>query len=367
VYAFKEVSKEGFDKIYRKIRDFLESRNWKKVYHLSSLDEDEDLKRIIKLFEENSAIKGSVGNVSIYIIPVYSFSSDYSSSREEVRVLLAVLVIERDSSGYVVKIDFLKYYSYVNDRKEAEKFIESNYGRFVKLLEGALATKHPNVTRIAELSGCGIGVRVAGFLYEIYGDEILNDSETISGLHSVCYDKTKFFINDKVVVIPSIGLWVVRDARGNKVFVYRHDIEDFQEVPPETKVFYDVLSKRFRDLLKPEVAVEDVSGFKYAFSSSEAVVDGKEVSLVMINEYDPYINEWYIHDILAITCGNWCSIYSFKAKDYRSSFFLVDALPGELVDYLPGYILSSGKLQKRAKEMAIEEFTKKYEWEILPA
>jgi len=359
VYAFKEVSKEEFDKIYRKIRDFLESRNWRKVYHLSSLDEDKDLKRIIKLFEENSAIKGSVGNMSIYVVPVYSFSP------KKVYILLAVLIIERDSSGYAVKIDYLEHDSYVNDRKKAEKFIESNYDRFLKLLERALATKHPNAPRLAELFYCDVDVGVAGFLYEIYGDEILNDSETISGLHNVCSGETRFLINDKVIVVSDIDLQVVRDVRGNKVFVHRYD-GNFHEVSPRRKFFYDALFKGFRDLLKPEIVVEDVLGYRYAFSSS-TVVDGKEVSLVMIDEYNPYLNKWYIHDILAITCGNWCTVYSFGAGDYRSSFFLADAVPGNLVNYFLRYILGSGKFQKRAKEMAMGELIKKHEWEILPA
>jgi len=360
VSVFKEVSGEEFDKIYRKIRNFLDSRNWKRVYHLSSLDEDRGLKRIIKLFEENSTIKGSVGNVSIYVVPVYSFSP------KKVYVLLAILIIERDSSGYVVKIDYLEYDKYVDDRKKAEKFIESNYGRFVKLLERALATKHPNAPRLAGLLGCDIGVRAAGFLYEIYGDEILNDSETISGLHSVCSGENRFFINDKTIVVSDILLQVVRDAWSNKVFVYRYGRGDFHEVSPKTKVFYDALFIGFRDLLKPETVVEDKSGYRYAFSSS-TVVDGKEVSLVMIDEYNPYIKKWYIHDILAITCGNWCSIYSFGAGDYRSSLFLADAVPGNLVNNFLRYILGSGKFQRRAKEMAMGELIKRNEWEILPA
>jgi hypothetical protein len=367
VTAFKEVSWEDFDEIREEISRFIESRGWRKVYRFESLDEDEDLKRVIELFEENSAIKGSVGDATIYVVPLYSFSSDYSSSREEVHVLLAVLVIERDSSGYTVKIDYLEYNEYVDDRKEAEKFIESNYGRFVKLLKRALATKHPNVTRIAELSGCDIGVRVAGFLYKIYGVEILNDSETLSGLRSICSDETRFFINDKVIIVPDKDLEIIRDTRSNKVFVYRYD-RDFRKVPQERKVFYDALFKGLRDLLKPEAVVEGEHGYRYAFSSTEVEVDGKKMSLMMINEYNPYLNEWHIYDILAITCDNRCLVYSFGMGDYRGSLFLAGyTVLEKLVNYFLGYILSSGKFQKRAKDEAMGELIKRNEWEILPA
>jgi hypothetical protein len=166
-------------------------------------------------------------------------------------------------------------------------------------------------------------------------------------------------------VIPDKDLEIIRDVRSNEVFVHRYG-RDFRKIPPETKVFYDALFKGFRDLLKPEIVVEDVLGYRYAFSSS-TVVDGKEVSLVMIDEYNPYLNKWYIYDILAITCGNWCSIYSFRAKNYRSNLFLANAVPGDLANDFLRYILSSKEIQKRAKEMAMEELTKKHEWKILPA
>ncbi|PNV80297.1 MAG: hypothetical protein C0179_05835 [Fervidicoccus sp.] len=320
------------------------------------------MKRIIKLFEENSAIKGSVGNMSIYVVPLYSFSL------KKVYVLLAGLVIERDSSGYVVKINFLEYDNYVDDRKKAEKFIESNYGRFLKLLERALAIKHPNATRIAELFGCYVSDIMIGFLHEIYGDDILNDNETLSGLRSICYDETRFFINDKVIVVLDISLQVVRDVRGNKVFVYRYDIKDFHEVSPKTKVFYDALFKGFRDLLKPEAVVEGELGYRYAFSSTEVEVDGKKISLMMIDEYNPYLNEWHIYDILAITCDNRCLVYSFGMGDYRGSLFLAGyTVLEKLMNYFLGYILSSGKFQKRAKDEAMGTLIKRNEWEILPA
>jgi hypothetical protein len=375
VTVFKEVSEEKFDEIGKVIKRFIRSRDWKNTFRVRNLDEDEDLKKIIELFEENSAIKGSVGDATIYVIPVYYYKYSHLSGRDFGKALIASLVIERDSSGYTVRVDYRESEPFdVPSREEAEKRIDEEWiGGFIKLLKKALETKHPLTTKLAKLIDCGVETEVINFLYKLYGDEILND-DTIPGIYSVCSWETRFFANDKVIVIPSIVLRVVRDTRSNRVFRYDHDrmITGFYEVPPEKKIFFDTLFERFRDLLKPDVEIETDSGYRYVFSSSEVDTDGRKTSLVMIREYNPKYKEWRISGVFAVTCDktteNKCSVYSFRFDEVTDNLTEMEKqAPTGLKEAFLGYFLGSEKIPKKAKGEMTKELIKEREWEILPA
>jgi len=209
------------------------------------------------------------------------------------------------------------------------------------------------------------------FLYEIYGDEILDDTETISGIYSVCSLKTNFFVNDKVAVFDA-DLLAVRDIRSNKIFRYSYGKDKYLEVSPEEKVFYDALFIGYRDLLEPEFMFEDSYGYKYVFSSSSVVVDDKKVSLVLFGYYTPEKDLLFIYDIFAITCGesagDKCSIYSFGMKRVLDNIYEErNRIPTLLRKTLLERILGSKKIQKKAKKEMAKELIKEHEWEILPA
>jgi hypothetical protein len=368
VTAFKEVSKKKFDEIREVIRRFIESHDLKRTFRLRNLDDDKDLKRIIKLFEENSVIKGSVNNATIYVIPVYHYdpSSGYGNA------LIAFLIIEKDQFEYTVKIGLetsglLK----ASNREEAKKLVDEKFGGFVRLLGGALATKHPLAIKLTELADCLKGIILINFLYGLYGDEILND-DTIPGLHSLCSHKTSFFANDKAIVIPGPHLWAVRDIHSGRIFVLDPLTFWFYEAFPEEKIFYDALFMKLRDLLKPEAVVEDEQGYRYAFSSSSAVVDGRKISLVAIQINYPQEENWYVTDILTITCDEprrvKCLLYSFDLKrGFKNIDKIEELIHEDIREAFLKYILGSGEIQEKAKKEVAKELAKEREWEVLPA
>jgi hypothetical protein len=377
VAVFKEVSKEKFYEIRDTLEDFLRSRYWRKTFRVRSLDEDKGIKRIIRLFKEISTLIVSVGDMTVYVVPLYYFDPEIRFGY----YFVSFLVIKRDPSGYTIKIkysDSLRGSIKASSREEVEKFVDKLFGGFIRLLEKAVSTGSPNATKLAELIECLDEliecldeIRMISFLEKIYGDEILND-DTIPGIHSVRSRKIRFFINDKVIVASDISLQVVRDVRDNKVFVYRHDINDFREVPQETKVFYDALFIGLNDLLKPEaiVIVKDRQDNIHSVSSSNVKVDGKEVSLVAIGEYDPEKKSWkHLDDIFAITCDNRCSIYPFWEKHVIYDIDEIDKniYLKRVKEVLIRYILMNKEIERRAREWMVKELTKKYEWEILPA
>ncbi|PNV80833.1 MAG: hypothetical protein C0179_05080 [Fervidicoccus sp.] len=214
---FKKVSKKKFAEIEEVIRRFIESRGWIKTFRLKSLDEDKEIKDIIEFFEKNSTIKGSVGDATIYVIPVYHYdpSSGYGDA------LIASLIIEKDQLGYTVKIGLEgSWFLEASSREEVEKHIDEEWiGRFVKLLKKALETRPPLAIKLAKLVDCLRETDLINFLYRLYGYEILSDN-TIPGLHSVCSGENNFFANNKIIIIPDIDLRVIRDTRSNKIFKY---------------------------------------------------------------------------------------------------------------------------------------------------
>ena len=365
--VFKEVSLEKFDEIFNTLRDFTELSELKKISRLRSLDED--MKRVIELFKENSTITSSIGNTVIYVMPVYYYNPYPVSGM----VLIAYLVAERGPPEKIVKVG----YSFsealrVSSREKAEKIVEERFSILVKLLEKALLSKNPVADKLINLIDCRVEVGIINFLHRLYGDEILSD-DTIPGLHSVCSGENSFFINDKVIAIPSIDLWVVRDIHRNKVFRYNLLKPEFYEVSPEEKIFYDALFKGFRDLLEPEVVVESYWGYEYTFSSSETTIDGKKVSLVAIGGYDPEKKKPdYFRDILAISCGeskeNRCTVYSFKNKSVLDNITEIKKYVLEdLKEAFLGYILRNEKILRKARGEMAKELAKEREWEVLPA
>jgi hypothetical protein len=341
-----------------------------RVYHLSSLDEDKGIKRIIRLFEKNSTIIASVGDMTVYVVPLYYFIPTWHHGG----YLLSFLVIKRDPSGYIIRIEYLvsEFPLKTSRREEAEEFVDEKFGGFIRLLEKAVSTGSPNATKLAEMTGCwgGRSIEFISFLYGLYGDEILND-DTIPGLYSTCFRETNFFVNDKVIILD-IHLWVVRDIHSGKIFSYSYEYQDFYEVLPNEKIFFNALFEGHRDLLEPEAVVEDRRGNKYSVSSSSIVVDRKNVSLVAIGEYDPEKKSWrYLDDIFAITCDKWCSIYSFKQRDIFGDISMIDRIDRKILEgvkeALIRYIPLSKKVQKRAREEVTKYLAEKYEWEILPA
>ncbi|PNV81259.1 MAG: hypothetical protein C0179_03620, partial [Fervidicoccus sp.] len=230
----------------------------------------------------------------------------------------------------------------------------------------------PLATKLAELIDCFHEAKVINFLYKLYGDDILNDTETISGIHSVCSGETRFFINDKVIVVPDKDLWVVRDIRSNKIFKYDYRERRFYEISPEKKIFYDALFRGYRDLLKPEAVVEDRRGNRYAFSSFETDADGRKMSLVMIREYDPGYKKWRISRVFAVTCDksteNKCSVYSFRFDEVTDDITEMkkQASIGPKEEFLK-YLLRNEKIPRKAKGEMAKELAKEREWEILPA
>jgi hypothetical protein len=361
VSIFKKVSLEDFDEIREVIIRFIESRGRRNIFRLRSLDEDEEIKRIIELFERNSTIKGSVGNVLIYVISIYCHDPRSRSGE----VFIVPLIVERSSSGYTVKIGYGGFDSFsASSEEEVAERVRKKIGSFMRLIEKALSTKHPLTTKLAELIDCLDGVRTVDLLYRIYGDEILDDTETISGIYRACSWETRFFANDKVIVIPSISLWVVRDIRNNKIF--RNYASQFAEVSSEEKIFYDALFIGSRDLLEPEAVVKSYLSYEYVFSSSETTVDGKEISLVAVGWYDPRKKSWnFLEDVFAITCGesagDKCLIYSFKKK-----YFLDNK--DEIEDHdIPRYILGSRRIREETKRRVAEDRVKRHTWEVLPA
>jgi hypothetical protein len=369
VPALKKVSCDKFDEIHVKLYRFLESRDWERTFRLRSLDEDEGVKSIIELFEKNSIIKGSVGDASIYVISIYCHNPRSRSGK----VFVASLVVERGSSGYTVKIGYGGFDSFsASSEEEVAWRARKKIGGFTRLLEKALSIKHPNAPRLAELIECLEEARLIDFLWGIYGDEVLDDEEVISGVYRVCFGESDFFINDRVIVIPSIGLFVARDKRSDKIFRYDLSASEFREVPPRDRFFYDVLPKVFGDLLKPEFVVKAPDGDWYMLSSSEAVVDGRRVSFATIGTYLPKDKRWFLHDIVVVACEesaeNECSIYSFRAG-YASRNIRIATryVPLDYEESFLRYILGSEKTQRRAREWITEELAKEYEWEILPA
>ncbi|PNV81261.1 MAG: hypothetical protein C0179_03630 [Fervidicoccus sp.] len=365
--AFKEVSKKEFDEIREVISRFIESHYWIRTFRLRNLDDDKDLKRVIELFEENSTIKGSVNNATIYIIPIYYY--DPRSRYGE--IYIASLVIKRDFSGYTVKIGHWVSLSFqASSEEEAKSIVEEKIGGFTRLIEKALSIKHTLTTKLAELADCPKETMLIALLYRFYGDEVLSD-DTIPGIHDTCSLKTGFFINDKVIVIPSIGLWVVRDTKSNKIF--RIYASRFAEVSSEEKIFYDALFRGYRDLLEPEAMVKSELGAEYMFSSSETVVDGKNVSLVAIGGYDPEEKSWrYLDDIFAITCGvsveDKCSAYSFYQKNIFEDMSEMNRyIFSGIEEAVLGLIFSSRRIREETKRRVAEDRVKKHTWEVLPA
>ncbi|PNV80823.1 MAG: hypothetical protein C0179_05085 [Fervidicoccus sp.] len=348
---------------------FLESRDWKRVYHLSSLDEDKDLKRIIRLFERNSTIKGSVGDATIYVISIYCLDPHSRSGK----VFIAPLVVERSSSGYTVKMGYEAFDSFsASSEEEAEKFVGERFGGFVRLLERAVSTGSPNAVRLIEIAKCSEEFTLINFLGKIYGDEILN-GDTIPGLYSTCSGESNFFINDKVVVIRDIYLFAVRDIRNDEIFTYSINAivgEKLSEVIPKYKIFYKSLFIGLRDLPEPEFVIKNSLGDEYAFSSSKAVVDRRKVSLVVVGAYDH--GKWFIRDVVAISCdvghGDECSVYSFRmglAFNYIRSISISASL--DIREAVSKYIMWSRGIHDEIKKQLVKELIEKSKWEILPA
>jgi hypothetical protein len=322
--------------------------------------------------------------MTVYVAPLYYFDPRIHYGY----YLVSFLVIKRNPSGYTIEIkysDSLKGSLEASSREKAEKLVDKLFGGFIRLLEKAVSTESPNATKLAELIECADelikcldGIRMISFLEKIYGDEILND-DIIPGIHSVCYGKTRFFINDKVIMIPDMDLLVVRDIHSGRIFIYKYVYRDsygciyrdFYEVPPETKVFYDALFKGFRDLLKSEtvVVVKDRRGNIYSVSSTEVEVDGKRVSLVAVGGYDPEKKKLGVDGIIAIICTakhrDSCSTYFFSHVLFMHE--AMDNVPAYIKETVLGYILGSEKIQKKAKNETAEYLIKKHTWEILPA
>jgi hypothetical protein len=371
VSSLTELPWKKRDEVHDVLRDLIDihHRRWIKTFRVKSLDEDEKIRRVIELFEKNSLIKGSVGNVTIYVAPMYFYYYGYGE------VLVASLIIERDSSGYTVKIGYWDYTFQAPSSEEAKSIAEEKISDIIRLLERALATKHPNAPRIAGLSGCYRGVKMSDLLRRLYGDEILNDTETISGLHSVCSRETDFFVNNKVIAIPDLGLLVVRDKDSGRIFIYDYREAKFYEVSPEEKIFYDALFIGSRDLLEPEEVVEEEEGFKYALSSSEVVVGGKKVVLAVAREYSPVVKKWYVRDMLAIACDgsaeNKCLIYSFDLKhilrDVRREIEIWKHIFSGFGEAMFSLILRSRRIHGETRGRVAKDIAEKYEWEILPA
>jgi hypothetical protein len=331
---------------------------------LRSLDEDEEIKNIIEFFERNSTIKGSVGDATIYVISIYYYDPDFGSGD----VYVASLVVERDASGYIVRIShrFLKHFK-VFIRELAERVV----GGIMRLIEKAVSTKHPLATKLAMIAGCQEGALTIDLLYEIYGDEILNDEETISGIYSVCSDETKFFVNDKVIAIPGIRLLVVRDIRNDKIFIYSYETLVFREVSSDEKIFYDALFRGYRDLLEPEFLVSPW-GYEYAFSSTEVAVDGKKVALVAYGHYDTKDRKWYIYDVIAIICDGTkkdkCSVYLFRqGYIFKDIDVIEEKVFSGFGKAILGHVLRSRRIREETKGRVAEEIAKIHTWEILPA
>jgi len=345
--AFREVYKEEFDKIIKELIDFRYHVK-KKTLRVRSLDENERVKSIIELFEKYSTIKGVIGDTTIYVMPIY-YGINYIF-HYEYEVLIASLILKRDKSGYIVKENHMDSDLYQSSIiTGVEKPIEKLFGGFVKLLGKTISDKHPIATKLAEIAGCWRGIESISLLYRLYGDEILND-DTIPGIHSVCHDKATFFANDKVIVIPYIDLWVVRDKRSGKIFRYHIFKSIFYEISSKEKIFYDALFEAHRELLKPNVGSKTSSGYK-------TVINGKEVSLIVLIEHPSNID-----DIFAIACDlesgrDKCETYSFfRGKIYH-----------DITETLSKYVLQTEKTGEKAREWIVKKFIKEHEWEILPA
>ncbi len=370
--VLREVSFGNFLEILRKIEFSLKLRGGeKKVFRVGSLDENWVVRRVIEVFEKNSVFSGSVGSTSIYVIPVYYFEP----FNQSINVFLASLIIERDVSGYTVKVyywDSGEEEIYTSSREEAEKFVDERFGGFMRLLEKALSIKHPNAPKLAELIDCLDGVRLINFLYRFYGDEILSDN-TIPGVHSVCSGETKFFINDKIVIAKDISLRAVSDIRGDRVFRYDFVEDRFYEVSPDEKIFYKALFAGHRGLLEPEFVLEDDLGERLELYFSEAVVDGREVALIMSREFreHPILRKDLIHDIIAVACDVFfkerCQAYSFLMKEIHCCIDWVSGAIPIRLENISRFALGSERIRGRVKRELAKRLIERHEWEILPA
>jgi hypothetical protein len=364
VAVFKEVSKEEFYEIERTIDDF---RYFliRKNNRFSSLDENEVIKQVIGFFERNSTIKGSVGNTTIYAIPLYYYDPPLRSGR----ALVSFLLIKRDASGYTIEIQYKRTREFeASSNTDAEKRAEEELGAFVKPLAKALSAKSTLAIKLVELLDCAEEARLVNLLYRFYGDEILND-DTIPGLHSLCYGETRFFANDKVIVIPDLHLWVVRDIRGGRIFIRNITLASFSEVEPDEKIFYEALFEAFRahrDLLELSAIIKDEYGNEYSVSTFDTVVNGKKVILMPILSRSPTSDKWLVDSIFAFTCDidqeDDCLIYSFRFGYFPR---IADITPtGE--NFLK-QILGIKRINERVKKEVAKYLAEKSEWEILPA
>ena len=171
--ALKKVSRDKFLNIERKLSIYLMFHNRVGTFRLRSPpDEDWWVKDIVELFERNSTIKGSVDNVTIYVMPIYYFDQRIHRAG----FLVASLFVEKDVSGYTVKIFYQDPSEFhASNQRSVEKYAEKNYNGFIRLLRRAVSSKHPNAVKLAELVYCSEKTRLINLLYSIYGDEILND------------------------------------------------------------------------------------------------------------------------------------------------------------------------------------------------
>jgi hypothetical protein len=368
VADFERVSWAKYSEILNALTDITRGHHFGS-FRMRSLDEDEKKRDIINLLIKNSTIKGSIGDTSIYVIPIYF----YDSSSGYGHAIIATLTITKDQSEYIIEASY--HHSSLPEtsgREELEKLVDEEIGSLARLLKKTISSKNPNALKLVDIIGYGFcekEIKTINFLEKIYGDEILND-DTIPGIHSVCFLKNDFFANDKVIVIPYINLWVVRDKDSGRIFIYDYAEAKFREVSPEEKIFYDALFIGFRDLLKPEAVVEDKWSYGYSVSSTEVEVGGKRVSLVAVGTYDPEKKNWrQLSDVFAITCDNRCSIYPFWEKhvindihEMEKNIYFVG-----IKEALINYILLSKEIQRRAREWMTKELTKKHTWEILPA
>jgi len=363
--VFREVSKEEFYEIERTVDDFRYLLT-RKNNCFSSLDENEVIEQVIEFFERNSTIKGSVGNMTIYAIPLYYYDPLFRSGR----ALVSFLLIKRDASGYTIEIQYKRTREFeASSNADAEKRADEELGVFVKPLAKALSAKSTLAIKLVELLNCPEEAMAIVLLYRFYGDEILND-DTIPGLHSLCSRKIRFFANDKVIAIPDLHLWVVRDIRGNRIFIRNITLASFFEVKTNAKIFYEALFEAFRahrDLLEPGAIIKNEYGNEYSVSTFDTVVNGKKVILIPILTRLPTSNKWLVDRILAFTCDidqeDSCLIYSFQFG--HSSRIIADIAPtrGNFLKQ----ILGIKRINERVKKEVAKYLTEKYEWEILPA
>ena len=337
------------------------------VYRVKSLDDDRRIKYVVEFFERNSAVKGSVGDAMIYVAPLYYFNP----TQESAEILVASLVIERDASGYTVRINYwMTVKSGAESHEEVEYETVLSVGDAMELLEKAMSIKHPSTPKIAMLIGCLKGTDLINFLSGIYGDELLSDEETISGIYSVCSGDAKYFINDKVVFIPDIYIRIVRDTRKNKIYMYDNIESRFYEVPHNEKIFLKTLFERYRDLLEPETVIKRPLG-TYSLSFSETVVDEKKAVIMMIQEHDPNSGKWTIYDILITMCGvsdgDECAVYSLRWKGISDTRTIDSFASIDLEKPILGHTLWSRRIQKDTKHKMLEWSIRNHTWEILPA